>query len=127
LWFRVPFAGNLAAFFALTMLYLLATMGFATLVATFVSSQQAAMLIVLLIFFVPSFFLTGLIVPVNPESGQAQVTAMFLPATHFVTISRGVFLKGVGLQELSEPVIWLCVMAIASVVASILVFRKEAA
>jgi hypothetical protein len=33
----------------------------------------------------------------------------------------------VGLQELSEPVIWLCVMAIASVVASILVFRKEAA
>ncbi|MDP3046276.1 MAG: ABC transporter permease [Chloroflexota bacterium] len=125
-WFGVPFAGNLAAFGALTLLYLLATMGFSVLVATFVSSQQAAMLIVLLIFFVPSFFLTGLIVPVNPESAQAQITALVLPATHYVAISRGMFLKGVGLQELREPAIWLGVMAVASVAASILVFRKEA-
>lgn len=125
-WFGVPFVGNLAAFGALTLLYLLATMGFAILVATFVSSQQAAMLIVLLIFFVPSFFLTGLIVPVNPESAQAQITALVLPATHYVAISRGMFLKGVGLQELREPAIWLGVMAVASVAASILVFRKEA-
>ena len=126
LWFGVPFVGNLAVFGVLTLLYLLATMGFAILVATFVSSQQAAMLIVLLIFFVPSFFLTGLIVPVNPESAQAQITALVLPATHFVAISRGMFLKGVGLQELREPAIWLGVMAVASVAASILVFRKEA-
>ena len=127
LWFGVPFVGNLAVFGALTLLYLLATMGFSILVAIFVSSQQAAMLIVLLIFFVPSFFLTGLIVPVNPESAQAQITAMVLPATHFVAISRGMFLKGVGIQELREPAIWLGAMAVASVAASILVFRKEAA
>jgi ABC-2 type transport system permease protein len=126
LWFHVPFVGDLAVFGVLTVLYLLATMGFAILVATFVSSQQAAMLIVLLIFFVPSFFLTGLITPVNPDSVQAQITSLVLPATHYVTISRGVFLKGVGLQELREPATWLCSMAVASVAASILVFRKEA-
>jgi ABC-2 type transport system permease protein len=126
-WFGVPFAGDLAVFGALTLLYLLATMGFSVLVATFVSSQQAAMLIVLLVFFVPSFFLTGLIVPVNPDSAQAQFTALALPATHYVAISRGMFLKGVGLRELAEPAGWLGVMAVASVAASILVFRKEAA
>jgi ABC-type multidrug transport system permease subunit len=126
-WFGVPFSGNLALVGALTLLYLLATMGFAVLVATFVSSQQAAMLIVLLIFFVPSFFLTGLIVPVNPDSAQAQFTSMVLPATHYVAICRGMFLKGVGLGELSEPATWLGAMAVASIAASILVFRKEAA
>jgi ABC-2 type transport system permease protein len=126
LWFRVPFVGDLAAFGALTVLYLLATMGFAILVATFVSSQQAAMLIVLLIFFVPSFFLTGLITPVNPDSLQAQITSMVLPATHYVTISRGMFLKGVGVLELAEPAAWLGCMALATVAASIVVFRKEA-
>jgi ABC-2 type transport system permease protein len=127
LWFRVPFVGDLAVFGVLTVLYLLATMGFAILVATFVSSQQAAMLIVLLIFFVPSFFLTGLITPVNPDSLQSQITSLVLPATHYVTISRGMFLKGVGLQELREPAAWLGIMAVASVAASIVVFRKEAA
>ncbi len=126
-WFRVPFAGDPLLLILLTVDYLVATMGFAMLVATLVRSQQAAMLIVLLMYFVPSFFLTGLIVPVNPESATAQFTAMVLPATHFVAVSRGLFLKGVGLADLQEPAISLAIMAGVALFLSIAFFRKEAA
>lgn len=126
-WFRVPFAGDPLLLILLTVDYLVATMGFAMLVATLVKSQQAAMLIVLLMYFVPSFFLTGLIVPVNPESATAQFIAMALPATHFVTVSRGLFLKGVGLADLQEPAVSLAIMAGVALFLSIAFFRKEAA
>jgi ABC-2 type transport system permease protein len=126
-WFKVPFAGDPALYLLLTVDYLVATMGFAMLVATLVKSQQAAMLIVLLIYFVPSFFLTGLIVPVDPESARAQFTALVLPATHFVTISRGLFLKGVELADLVTPAVSLAGMGFAAVALSIAFFRKEAA
>lgn len=126
-WFKVPFAGDLALFLLLTVDYLVATMGFAMLVATLVKSQQAAMLIVLLMYFVPSFFLTGLIMPVDPESARAQFTALVLPATHYVTISRAVFLKGVGLSELTGPAVTLAAMGVSAVALSIALFRKEAA
>jgi ABC-2 type transport system permease protein len=127
LWFRVPFVGDPLLLFILTVDYLVATMGFAMVVATLMSSQQAAMLVVLLMYFVPSFFLTGLIVPVNSESVQAQIAADALPATHFVAICRSLFLKGIGLAELLEPALMLAAMGVVAVAISIAAFRKEAA
>jgi ABC-type multidrug transport system permease subunit len=103
----------------------MAIMGFSILVATLVSSQQAAMLVVLLVLFLPSFFLTGLIVPVNVESLGSQLLAVVLPATHFVTISRSLFLKGAGLAELQVPALALAGMGLASIALSIAFFRKE--
>jgi ABC-2 type transport system permease protein len=126
-WFQIPFAGDPWLMLFLTIDYLVATMGFAMLVATLVTSQQAAMLIVLLLYFVHSFFLTGLVVPVDPESARAQATALVLPATHFVTISRGILLKGVGLRELQGPAATLAFMATVAITMSILLHRKEAA
>ena len=61
---------------------------------------KALSVLVLLLFFVPSFFISGLLVPIDPESARAQLMSVALPATHYVTISRGIFLKGVGLEVL---------------------------
>lgn len=126
LWFKVPFRGDLFLYLSLTLEYILAVMGFGVLVATLASSQQAAMLIVLLIFFVPSFFLTGLILPVNPQSPLAQFLSAILPATHYILICRGLFLKALGLAELRDPTFILAAMTLITVGLSIALFRKEA-
>ncbi|MFQ5341174.1 MAG: ABC transporter permease [Anaerolineae bacterium] len=98
--FGVPFRGSLGLFLGLSTVFLLANLGIGILVATFVQSQAAAMTIAFMYFIVPPFFLSGLFLPLSGMPAWLQKVSFSLPATHFVTIARGVFLKGVGLQAL---------------------------
>jgi ABC-2 type transport system permease protein len=124
LWFRVPFRGNLPAFFLLAANYLLASMGISLVIATFVRNQQTAMFLILMVFFVPSFFVAGLLLPVAKEP-VAQIIAYILPTTHFITISRGVFLKGLGPVALWKPSLTLLGSGTACLLASLALFQKK--
>jgi len=124
LWFRVPMQGSLITFWALAMGYLFASSGFSLLIANLVKSQQTAMLVVILVFFVPSFFLAGLILPVDTSSLWSSLTALALPATHFITIARGVFLKGLGIEDLIVPTLTLFVMGSLALALGLALFRK---
>jgi ABC-2 type transport system permease protein len=127
LWFRVPFRGNLAAFLLLVANYFLACMGITVLVAGFVRSQQAGMFIVLLVFLVPSFFLAGLITPVNTGSLGSSLASYVLPSTHFVEISRIVFLKGLGLDYVARPALVLLGIGLGSLALGLRFFKKKLA
>ncbi len=124
-WFQVPFRGNLLLLILLTLDYFLASMGLSLVIATWVSSQQTAMFIVLMAFFIPSFFLTGLIDPIDRESLRATLTSWALPGTHYMVITRGIFLKGVGLNYLVTPSLLLLGMGLAALVISLALFRKK--
>jgi ABC-2 type transport system permease protein len=124
LWFRVPMRGDLITFLALATCYFFASSGFSLLVANVVKSQQTAMLVVILVFFVPSFFLAGLILPVDTSSLFSSLTAFALPATHFIVIARGVFLKGLGVADLISPTLILLMMGGGALVFGLALFRK---
>ena len=100
-WFQVPFRGQIGLLAALTVAYFLATMGISLLIASRISSQQTAMMLAMLIFFVPSFFLAGLIDP-STSSRPWRWPSAPPAATHYITITRGLFLKGVGLETLAR-------------------------
>ncbi len=123
-WFGVPFHGDVLWFLVLVVDFYLACMGVSLLVAQFVPSQQTAMLLVLLIFFVPSFFVAGLMLPPNTSSLSGLIAANVLPATHFIAIARAVFLKGAGPAPLLPHVARLAALAFLSLSASLLLFRK---
>jgi ABC-type multidrug transport system permease subunit len=124
-WFHVPFRGSLWVFFLLTADYYFASMGLGLLVANFVRSQQAAMIAMLLVFFVPSFFLSGLALPVDPTSLRAQLTSISLPATHFINIGRALFLKGLGLADLQRHALTLALMGAVAAGLSLRLFKKR--
>ena len=126
LWFSVPFRGSLGDFVILTADYLIASMGISLVVVSFVRNQQTAMFLVLMIFFVPSFFLAGLLRPVAEEP-ISRAIAYALPSTHFITISRGVFLKGMGVAALREPALALLGTAVVSQIAGVAFFAKKLA
>jgi ABC-2 type transport system permease protein len=107
--------------------YFLACMGASTFIANLVSSQQTAMFIVLLIFIVPGFFLAGLINPVSSKALMPMLTSYALPGTHFVAISRTVFLKGLGLPYLVQPALILLGMGLGALLLALLTFRKRIA
>ncbi len=125
LWFKVPFRGSLAVYLLLGGAYFLACMGATAVIANFVRSQQTAMFIVLVIFIVPSFFLAGLINPVSRSSLVPMLTSYALPGTHFVEISRTVFLKGLGLPYLVQPALILLGMGAGAVLVALRTFRKR--
>jgi len=125
LWFSVPFRGSFGLYLALAVDFYLATMGVSLLIAQLVKSQQTAMLLVLFFFFVPGFFVSGLISPVNTSSTSSVLISYALPSTHFIAITRSIFLKGVGLAQLRLHAGLLAVMGIASVSVSLLAFRKR--
>jgi ABC-2 type transport system permease protein len=127
LWFRVPFRGSLMVYLLMTGAYLLACMGAAVVIASFAKSQQTAMFIVLLIFLVPSFFLAGLITPIGTESLGTLLASYALPTTHFVKISRAVFLKGLGIDDLLRPTLILLGMGIGALCVGLWLFRKKVA
>jgi ABC-type multidrug transport system permease subunit len=100
-------------------------MGLSLIISYWVASQQTATFIVLMAIFVPSFFLAGLIDPIDRESPQSLLTAWALPTTHFITISRALFLKGVGLASLVAPSLTLLGMGLAALLMGLALFKKK--
>ena len=127
LWFEVPFRGSLPVYLILVCVYFVACMGASAVIANFVKSQQTAMFIVLLVFLVPSFFLTGLITPVSTESLDSMLTSYAMPSTHFVEISRVVFLKGLGPDYFARQALALLVMGAGALGVALRLFRKRLA
>jgi len=124
-WFRVPFRGNLVVYLLLAADYFLACMGATVVIADFVKSQQTAMFIVLIIFIVPSFFLAGMISPVSTGSLGSMLASYAMPSTHFVAISRSLFLKGLGLDQVLRPALVLLGMGLGALAVGLLRFRKR--
>lgn len=127
LWFKVPFRGQLGIYLLLAADYFLACMSATVVIASFVKSQQTAMFVVLVIFIVPSFFLAGLISPVSTESLGSMLTSYAMPSTHFVEISRVVFLKGLGLHHMARPGLALLGMGLGALAIGLRLFRKKIA
>ena len=125
--FRVPFRGSLVVYLLLAGAYLLACMTATAVIANFVRSQQTAMFIVLLIFIVPSFFLAGLITPVSTASPASMLVSYALPSTHFVEISRAIFLKGLGIGQMLRPTLMLLGMSLGAFAIGLLTFKKKLA
>jgi ABC-2 type transport system permease protein len=124
-WFRVPFRGQMSLLIMLTIAYFMASMGFSLFISTWISSQQTAMFTVMMVFFVPSFFLTGLMHPIDREALGSVLVSSALPATHYVIIARGVFLKGARLETLAWPSLILVGMGLVALLVSIAIFKKK--
>jgi ABC-type multidrug transport system permease subunit len=121
-WFKIPMEGSYLNLAGFTLLYLWATLGISILVSNFITNQSTALRAVLLIFLVPSFFLTGLIIPIDEK---ARLVSYSLPATHFIAINRGVFLKGLDWGQLGFHAFMLLAMGLLSTLITILSFRKR--
>ncbi len=126
-WFGAPFRGNFLLFLLLSADFFLATLGIAMVISVFVPSQQAAMVCAMLIFLFPGFFMSGLFYPIASMPPEMQMEAYMMPTTHYVTISRGLFLKGLEMDSLWPFALALLVMGILVTGMAIFTFKKRMA
>lgn len=126
-WFGSPFKGSMLLYFILSIDFLLATLAIALVMSVFVKSQQAAQLGAMLIFFFPGFFLSGIFYPLVSMQPLMKMEAYMVPTTHYVAISRGIFLKGQGLEVLWPYALALLAMGLIFMAMAILLFKKKLA
>ncbi len=123
--FHVPFRGNLLLLLLLATDFLLASVGMALFIGNLVRSQQTATVVALFIFFVPGFFLTGMIDPIDTTDLLGAAFSYALPSTHFVSICRAIFLKGATLSEMYRPALALLILSIIWMGLGTLTFKKR--
>lgn len=124
-WFHVPFRGSLPLYLLTSLVYMLALMSISLVVAHITGTQRTAMTVVILMFFIPGFFLTGLITPVDASSQASYLASLSMPGTHFIVISRGIALKASTLNHIGGDVLFLLVTAILALTTAIVIFRKK--
>lgn len=122
--FDVPVRGSLTLLVFAGMLCVFAGIGLGTFIATFTRSQQQAQL---MSFFVnpPIALLSGMATPLEAIPEWLRPITYLNPVRHFATISRGILLKGVGLEVLYPNLLMLAGAALLLVVVSVWRFRKQ--
>jgi len=116
-WFDIPILGNFFHLILGTALFLLSTLGVGLFISTVSQTQQQAMMTTFFFFF-PAMLLSGFVYPIASMPEVVQWLTLINPLRYFMTIIRGVFLKGVGLDILWPQMaalagIGLCVMSFA--------------
>ena len=123
--FNMPMRGSLPLYILLSADFFLAAMGIALVISALTKSQQVAQVGAILVFFFPGFFLSGFFYPIFSMPDYMQMEAMGLPTTHYVFISRGLFLKGQGMESLWPYAVALFGMGIAYIALAAVLFKKK--
>lgn len=102
--FGVPMKGNLLLLLLVTMPFIAANLIVGLTMSTIAKNQlQSAQMATF--FFLPSILLSGFMFPFAGMAGWAQWLGEILPLTHFLRVTRGILLKGNGLEQI-WPDIW---------------------
>jgi ABC-2 type transport system permease protein len=109
--FQVPLRGNLLLMIAATCLFLLGSLCTGIFVSAAARSQVLAYQLGMLSSFLPAMLLSGFVYSIANMPVVIQVITHIVPARYFVTILKGVFLKGVGLGILWGQFVFLFVFA----------------
>ncbi len=123
--FGVPVKGNYLALVAATIPYVIFSTGFGLFVSAFTRSQIAALFMTMLGTMIPVMQFSGMLSPVSSLVGPAAVIGSIYPASHYLTISRGVFNKGLGFESLAGSFWPLLIAAPAILFLSIVLLQKE--
>ena len=124
-WFHVPFNGNFALFFGLSVIFLFSVLSMGIVVGVFMRTQAAALALSFLVIFFPGFFLTGIFFPLASMPEEMRLEAMMLPGTHYAIITRGVFLPGAGLDVLWPYAVMMAFLGVVFTGIAALFFRKK--
>lgn len=94
--FEVRFTGSFGVLTAGALLYSVCTIGIGLLISILSRSQLAAMFTTFLVTMTTAFNYSGFVTPVASMDAVGQFIAQLVPATHFMTVVRGSYLKGLG-------------------------------
>lgn len=123
--FKIDVKGDVFFLFASSFIYILSTLGLGLLVSTFSKTQQQAMMLAVFAIMLPLVFLSGFAFPVENMPPIFQEISVIIPLKYFLSIIRGVILKGAGFAEHWQDGLSMFIIGIVILGISILRFKKR--
>ena len=123
--FDVPFRGNPLLLLVMSFFFLTGSLGLGIFISAVTRSQLLATQMSMLATFLPAYLLSGFMFAISAMPRFLQAVTLFIPARYFLVVTRGIFLKGVGIDVLWPQGLLMVAFAAAGLALAIRVFRKE--
>ncbi len=117
--FEMPIEGSVILLALETVLFIVTSLALGILISTISASQQTAMMISLMGLMLPVILLSGFIFPISSMPLPLQYISHIIPAKWFITILKGIMLKGVGISYLWKETLILLGMMVFFLALSI--------
>ena len=123
--FGVPVKGSFFTLALAALIFSFAATGMGLLASAVTRSQIAAMFFAMIGTLIPATQFAGLIDPVSSLEGSSKFIGEIYPATHMISISRGVFSKALGLADLTGP-LWSMLISVPVILGvAVLLLKKQ--
>jgi ABC-2 type transport system permease protein len=113
IWFGVPMRGSLPLLLLLSIPFILAQIGWGTLISLISHTQQQAVLFVFALAML-EVACSGFLVPASDMPKAMQVVSQVSSVQHYLVILRGVMLRGAGIDSVWVPTLALTGIALAA-------------
>lgn len=123
-WFKVPLNGSIWLLLSLCLVFLLTSLGTGLYVSTVSHNMQQTILSIIFIM-LPSILLSGFVFPVSNMPDIIQWFTFIIPMRYFLTIVRGIFLKGIGIEYLWAETLVLLFLGGTIFVLAVKKFKKK--
>ncbi len=123
--FDIPVRGSIVFLFICSSIFMLNLLGLGLFISIFSKTQQQAMMLSIFGLMMPMVFLSGFSFPIENMPVVIRTVTYIIPLRYFMTIIRGIVLKGIGFAELWKELLILTIMGIGILTLSIKGFRKK--
>lgn len=123
--FEVPLRGSPGLLLAMSLAFLVGALGLGMFISAVARSQLLATQLAMVVTFLPAFLLSGFMYAIEVMPAPLRTVTYLVPARYFLVVTRGIFLKGVGVDVLRVQGLLMIAFAIVGVAAAIWAFRKE--
>jgi ABC-2 type transport system permease protein len=124
LWFHVPMRGSIGLLLGQSALFVITTLSIGLFASTIARTQQEAMLTTFMTL-LPTIYLSGFLFPLAAMPPVLQWISTVIPLRYFLTIVRGIVLKGVGLELLIPETVALVILGLVLMAIASARFRKR--
>ncbi len=123
--FGVPFRGNPFLLMILSFFFLTGALGLGMFISAVAKSQLLATQMAMLATFLPAYLLSGFMFAIEVMPRPLQLFTYLVPARYFLVVTRGIFLKGVGIEVLRIQGMLMIAFALLGLTLAVRVFKKE--
>jgi ABC-type multidrug transport system, permease component len=123
--FHVPLRGSVPLLFAMSAVFLVGGLTLGMLIGIATRSQLLASQLAMVTSFLPAFLLSGGMYSIDNMPKPIQMLTYVIPARYFVTLLKGIYLKGVGLSVLGLEAALLAAWSAIVLVLAHAMFRKK--
>lgn len=123
--FGVPIVGSTILLILESTLFVIVALSLGILISTLSNSQQIAMMASLAGLMLPTIILSGYIFPIENMPYLLQLISNIVPARWFITIVKGIMLKGSDFGYIMKETLVLAGMAVLLILLSIKKFKTR--